>query len=323
MTLSNSPNPWPLASALPIIQAPMGPVSQPSLIAAVIGAGGLGMLAASELNPDRLPRTIEQVRRLSSGPAEALGCNFILDFDVAAGVEVAQDQGVRIISTFYGDPARIRPHIRHDVIHLHTVGDVADALAARDAGVDVLVAQGIEAGGHIRGTTPLNELVPAVREATGLPVVAAGGIATADDVRHAFELGACGVWVGTRFAASEESRAHQDYKDAIVAAKVGDTVYTTDCFDAGWVGAPHRTLSNSTTAMYESLGATSERNRDIIAHTASGVPIRRFDYTPPLIGMTGDLLALATYAGVSAERVRQVEPAAAIVADLATGVPTA
>lgn len=281
------------------------------------------MLGASELNPDRLSRAIQQVRQLSSGSADALGCNFILDFDVAAGVETAQDLGVQIISTFYGDPARVRPHIRHDVIHLHTVGDVADAVAARDAGVDVLIAQGIEAGGHIRGTTPLNDLVPSVRQATGLPVVAAGGITTADDVRHAFELGACGVWVGTRFAASEESRAHQAYKEAIVGAKPGDTVYTTDCFDAGWSGAPHRTLSNSTTAMYESLGAVADRDRDTIAHTASGVPIRRFDYTPPLIGMTGDVLALAMYAGVGAGRVRQIDPAAAIVADLATGVPTA
>lgn len=280
------------------------------------------MLAASELSPDRISRTIQQIRGAASGSADALGCNFILDFDVTAGVEAAQDLGVRTISTFFGDPARIRPHIRHDVIHLHTVGDVADALAARDAGVDVLVAQGIEAGGHIRGTTPLDELVPSVREATGLPVVAAGGITTADDVRHAFELGACGVWVGTRFAASEESRAHQEYKEAIVAAKDDGTVYTTDCFDAGWPGAPHRTLSNSTTAMYGSNGG-AERERDVIAHTASGAPIRRFDYTPPLLGMTGDLLALAMYAGVGAGRVQRIEPAAAIVADLATGVPTA
>jgi NAD(P)H-dependent flavin oxidoreductase YrpB (nitropropane dioxygenase family) len=178
------------------------------------------------------------------------------------------------------------------------------------------VAQGVEAGGHVRGTTPLDQLIREVHQvASGIPVLAAGGIATVEDVLRAIGNGADGIWAGTRFVASEESRAHPDYKKRLLAARAGDTELGTT-FDVGWPGAPHRAICNST--MRECGGGRRPGEGQIIARYADGRPILRYDDTIPLEGMTGDLEALALYAGTSVEGISDVLPAATIVARLST-----
>jgi NAD(P)H-dependent flavin oxidoreductase YrpB (nitropropane dioxygenase family) len=203
-------------------------------------------------------------------------------------------------------------------VHLHTVGSVDDARAAEQAGVDVLVAQGVEAGGHVYGTQPLHRLLADIAAACELPVIAAGGIATADDVAAAVALGACGVWVGTRFVAAAESRAHPAYRQAIIDGGPDATVWTADCFDSSWKAAPHRVLRNRTVEGYLRDGVRA--GRDPIAATPRGAPIPRYDDRPPLDGMTGEVREMAMYAGCGVERIARIEPAADIVADLARGL---
>ena len=128
---------------------------------------------------------------------------------------------------------------------MHTVGSAADAKRAIDAGVDIVVAQGWEAGGHVRGTVATMPLIPAVVDAVSpAPVVAAGGIADGRGLAAALALGAAGAWIGTRFLASNEASIHPRYRERILQANEADTIYLEDLFDVRWPNAPHRTLRN-------------------------------------------------------------------------------
>lgn len=295
----------------------MGPVVSPELCAAVANAGGVGMLSATWLNEALMTRSVERVRALTSG---AIGANFVLDFDIAARLEQALELQIPIISTFWGDPEQTARRISDTpAIHLHTVGSLDEARRAVDVGVDVLVVQGFEAGGHVYGTTLLAELLTQVVTAVDVPVVAAGGIATVEDVRRAVDAGACGVWVGTRFVAATESRAHPDFKQAIIDAGPLDAVWTADCFDGAWPNAAHRVLRNQTLDQYLDTGV--RQGRDPIAATPRGAPIARYDERPPLAGMTGAVNQMALYAGTGVGRIDRVMDAAEIVRDLARGLP--
>ena len=154
---------------------------------------------------------------------------------------------MKIVSLFWGTPnSYIQTSHEAGAIVLHSVGSVSEAREAASAGADIIVAQGWEAGGHVRGTVSSLVLVPAVVDAVApTPVVAAGGIADGRGIAAALVLGAAGVWLGTRFVASEESLAHHLYKQRLLIADVEDTVYS-ELFDIGWEHAPHRTLRNTT-----------------------------------------------------------------------------
>jgi nitronate monooxygenase len=166
-------------------------------------------------------------------------------------------------------------------------------------------------------------LVPRVVDAVRpTPVVAAGGIADGRGVAAALLLGAAGVWVGTRFLASEEAFIHPSYRARVVEARETDTLYTT-LFDVGWPAAPHRTLRNSTVSAWESAGRPASGTRpgegDTVATLPDGTPVPRYSEIPPLPGMEGDLECLVHYAGQSAGLVSRVRPAAEIVRELADG----
>jgi nitronate monooxygenase len=152
------------------------------------------------------------------------------------------------------------------------------------------------------------------------PVIAAGGIADGRGVAAALALGAAGVWMGTRFLASEEAAVDDSYKDRVVAASEADTLYST-LFDDGWPDAPHRVLENSTVEDWKAAGRPPSGERpgegERVAALPDGTPVVRYSDVIPLPGMTGDLEALALYAGQSAGLVDAVKPAADIVADLA------
>lgn len=303
-----------LGVRFPIVQAPIGSATTPALAAAVSNAGGLGMLAGSWRSPAELVALIHETKALTPHP---FGVNLVLAFDPGERLRASLEAGVRIISFFWGDPAPWIPLVHQaGGIAIHAAGSRLEAAEAAAAGVDLLVAQGVEAGGHVRGTTPLEQLTGEVRDvATNIPVLAAGGIATAEDARRAIANGVDGVWVGTRFVASEESRAHVDYKERIVAASAADTELGTT-FDIGWPGAPHRALRNSTVRGRGTGRRPGEG--EIIARYANGRPIVRYEDTIPLEGMSGNLEALALYAGMSVDGITDVLPAATIVDRLST-----
>ncbi|MFD0746090.1 NAD(P)H-dependent flavin oxidoreductase [Phytohabitans flavus] len=243
-----------LGITVPVVQAPVGSAAAPELAAAVSEAGGLGMLALTWHRSDEARDQIREVRRRTSRP---FGVNLVLDFPVADTLAVCLDEAVPVVSTFWGDPAPASQLIREaGALHMHTVGSVTEARHAAGCGVDVIVAQGWEAGGHVRGTTTTMVLVPSVIDAVGsIPVVAAGGISDGRGIAAALALGAQGVWLGTRFLATHEASAHRLYQDRLVASGATDTALTR-CFDGGWPDAPHRALGNPTLRRWESAGSS-------------------------------------------------------------------
>ena len=311
-----------LGVALPIVQAPVGSVTTPALAAAVSNAGGLGTLAATWRSPAELRRVLRETRALTS---RAIGVNLVLAFDVREHLEAALEEGVRIISFFWGDPTPWIPrvHAAGGVV-LHSVGSVEEAVLAVKGGADVLVAQGVEAGGPVRGTRARDALMTDVKGvASGVPVLAAGGVADARDVREAMRAGADGVWPGTRFVASNEASAHPDYKQRIVDSAAADTLLC-DLFDVGWPDAPHRVLRNSTVRAWESAGRPANGSRpgegEVVAHFANGTPILRYEDATPIAGMTGNVEALSLYAGESVDLIAEILPAAEIVRRLGEGL---
>ncbi|HKF81408.1 MAG TPA: nitronate monooxygenase [Solirubrobacterales bacterium] len=231
-----------LGVELPVVQAGMGGgLSRHELAAAVSEAGGLGTIAVSGATAIR--RELAAARALTGRP---LAVNLLLPFARGDWFEAAA--GADVVVTFWGRPRR-----RTAGVWLHQCGSVEEARRARAAGADGVIVQGIEAGGHVRGTTPALELLEQARAAlpSGYPLLLAGGIAEPGDVRAALEAGATAAVAGTRFLLSEESRAHALYKERLLAA---EETLLTDLFGAGWP-APHRVIPNAATD--RSLGRRS------------------------------------------------------------------
>jgi nitronate monooxygenase len=195
------------------------------------------------------------------------------------------------------------------------VGSLEDALAAEKAGADVVIAQGIEAGGHVRGRTGILTLLPEIVRHVRIPVVASGGFATGAGLVAALALGATGIHCGTLFLATHESFAHTYHKERVLAARAGDTVYT-DLFAINWPPhSPVRVLSNSVTAKVGShlFGHHPDRlPRDVIAYD-EGRPIYRFSTDSPLRSTVGDLEQMALFAGESAALVDKASSAAEVI----------
>ena len=330
----------PLCDALgvdvPILSAGMGSVAGPDLVASVSEAGGFGVLGVSGASPDAVRARIEATRMLTTRP---FGVNVIIDDAgwaaseddrelVRAEVMSAIDEQVAAVVLFWGDPT---PYV--EAAHergaklLVQVGSVVEAEAAAAAGFDAVIAQGVEAGGHVRGTTSIWELLPAVVAAVSpLSVLASGGIGDGTGVARAIGLGAQGVSLGTRFVASEESRAHPEYKRRIVESRAKDTVYTDDLYDISWPGAPTRTLRNRTFDEWEAAGRPPPGRRPGegtfvgVLRLSSGEKVEFPRYAgagSPLVGFDGDFDYPAMWAGESVEVVNDVLPAAEIVRRLA------
>src|SRR4051794_17377495 len=188
----------------PIVQAGMGSVARHELAAAVSEAGGLGTVAGVRMP---IAAEIAAARRLTSRP---IAVNVLLPFVRPGDAEAAAHADA--IVTFWGTPRRLAGNT-----WIHQCGSVEEAKAAAAAGADAVIAQGVEAGGHVRGTIPMLELLERVRAAVKLPVLAAGGIVDVNGVRGALDAGAAAAVVGTRFLLSDESHAHADYKQRCVA----------------------------------------------------------------------------------------------------------
>jgi len=184
---------------VPIVQAPIGGLAVPPLAAAVANAGALGMLSMSWQDPDQIPAILAETRRLTD---RAFGVNLILADNVQdERVRICLEQGVRLVSFFWGDPSPFLPDVHAaGALATLTVGSAEDARRAIAAGVDIVVAQGWEAGGHVWGEVASLPLIPAVVDAVApTPVIAAGGIGDGRGLAAVLALGAAGGWMGTPF----------------------------------------------------------------------------------------------------------------------------
>lgn len=308
-----------LGIEFPIIQAPIGSATCPQLAAAVSNAGGLGMLALSWSGLQAARRAIRETRTLTSRP---FGVNLVLEWDQRNRLDACLEEGVSIVSFFWGDPSPYLSAARNAGAKvMHTIASVTEARRVVDLGVDMVVAQGWEAGGHILGQVATMALVPSVVDAVSpTPVIAAGGIADGRGVAAVLALGASGAWIGTRFLASDEARIHPKYRQSIFQARETDTVYST-LFDGGWPNAPHRVIENSTVADWKSAGSPRAGQRpaegSVVAQFADGRLIHLYDDTIPLPGMTGEVERLALYAGQSVGLVKELKSAGAIVQEIA------
>lgn len=210
----------------PIVQGGMIWVSGYKLASAVSNAGGLGLIGAGSMYPDVLREHIQKCKKATDKP---FGVNVPMLYpDIEKIMEIIVEEGVKIVFTSAGNPKTWTSFLREKGITVvHVVSSVKFALKAEAAGVDAVVCEGFEAGGHNgREETTTFTLIPMVKENVKIPVIAAGGIGTGRGMLAAIVLGADGVQVGSRFAATKESSAHANFKQTIVELKDGDTELT-------------------------------------------------------------------------------------------------
>jgi NAD(P)H-dependent flavin oxidoreductase YrpB (nitropropane dioxygenase family) len=202
----------------------------------------------------------------------------------------------------------------HGALAAWQVGSVDEARAAEQVGCDFVIAQGIEAGGHVRGTTALLPLLDAVLDAVAVPVVAAGGIATARGLAAVLAAGADAARIGTRFLATPEADIHPEYQRALLAAGAEGTTLT-ETFSAGWPDAPHRVLRSC-------VAAVARHGQDVVGTLAVGdrlLRLPRLGPQAPVRATTGAIGAMALYAGQGVGAVTDVRPAGQVLRDLAEG----
>jgi NAD(P)H-dependent flavin oxidoreductase YrpB (nitropropane dioxygenase family) len=246
-----------------------------------------------------VPRSVEPPQGVG-----AIGVNFLLPWgaDLDAIAEAAHM--ARVCEFFYAWPTREPVEAAHAAGALASwqVGSADEAIAAAEAGCDLVVAQGMQAGGHVRGKLPLDDVLRDVKAAIDRPVVAAGGIATPERVAEVMAAGADAVRVGTPFVAALESGAHPDYVAALITARgEGDTILTTQ-FNEGWPDAPHRALRSAV-----------KKARELDYHGVS----------PPSRWAPAPVTHMALYAGTGVGEVRAIRRAAEIVAELMRLLPIA
>lgn len=210
----------------PIIQGGMIWNSGYKLASAVSNAGGLGLIGAGSMYPDVLREHIQKCKKATDKP---FGVNVPMLYpNIEEIMNIIVEEGVKIVFTSAGNPKTWTAFLKeHGITVVHVVSSSKFALKAQEAGVDAIVAEGFEAGGHNgREETTTLTLIPMVREQIHLPLIAAGGIATGKGMLAAMVLGADGVQMGSRFVASEESSAHANFKQTVVNTQEGDTLLT-------------------------------------------------------------------------------------------------
>jgi len=289
----------------------MGSILSPELAAAVSNAGGLGQLTLTGDVGDA-KRKLDRLASMTSRP---FGINLLIPYLDREVLELAARRA-RVIDFFWGDPDPELVCVAHDAGALASwqVGSTAEAIAAEAAGCDFIIAQGFEAGGHIRGTLGLLPLLGAVIDAVSVPVLAAGGIGNGRSIAGVLAMGAAGVRMGTRFIAAAESNAHPDYVKALIAARAEDSV-RTNRFHVQCALCPstHGVLRQA----IEAADAFDGEYVAEIKFEGELERIVRFRGIPPFKGFQGHIEAMACYAGQSVGDVRGVQPAAVIVAELA------
>lgn len=286
----------------PIIQAGMVWASGWRLAAAVSNAGGLGLIGAGSMYPEVLREHIQKCKKATQRP---FGVNVPLLYpDIDQHMAVLKEEQVPIVFTSAGNPKTWTPFLKENgILTVHVVSSVKFALKAQEAGVDALVAEGFEAGGHNgRDETTTMVLIPAVKEKVHIPLIAAGGIASGRAMLAAMVLGAEAVQVGSRFVASEEASSHALFKDRVVAAQEGDTQLTLKEL------APVRLLKNK---FYSDIqrayaeGATTEDLRALLGRARAKKGM-----------FEGDLEEGELEIGQVSALIHDIKPAGQIVADM-------
>lgn len=306
-----------LGCPYPIISAGMGGPARSDLAAAVSEAGGFGLMGMIRESPEFIRREIAEVRRRTAQPFGVNLVPFATDPALLAD-EMAACFDARVPAMcFFWDvrPGPVEQAKAAGCLVLYQVGTLEDAILAQSAGADVVIVQGFEAGGHVRGRFPLSILLPQVVDALTIPIVASGGIADGRAMAAALAMGAHGVQCGTVFLASEESYAHDYHKQRVVSARAGDTVHT-DLFAVNWPpNSPVRVLKNSVTAAAgDKLWGHDPDGlpREVIGYD-DGRALFKYGTDSPLRSTTGSFEQMALYAGEGAAHVESIQPAAAII----------
>lgn len=288
----------------PIIQAGMVWASGWRLASAVSNAGGLGLLGAGSMYPDVLREHIQKCKKATDKP---FGVNVPMLYpDLKEIMDIIIQVGVKIVFTSAGNPKTWTSLLKeHGIIVVHVVSSVKFALKAQEAGVDAVVAEGFEAGGHNgRDETTTFVLIPAVKEQINIPLIAAGGIATGQQMLAAMVLGADGVQVGSRFVATPEASSHQNFKEVVVKAKEGDTQLTLKEL------APVRLIKNEfyqeVQKAYQS-GASVEELKRLLGRGRAKKGM-----------FEGDLSAGELEIGQVSTLIHQIKPASEVVMELMT-----
>lgn len=288
----------------PIIQAGMIWNSGWRLASAVSNAGGLGIIGAGSMYPNVLLEHIQKCRKATSKPF-AVNVPMLYP-NLEEIIKIIISEGVKIVFTSAGNPKTYTQHLKnHGITVVHVVSSVKFALKAQEAGVDAIVAEGFEAGGHNgRDETTTLALIPMVKEQIDIALIAAGGIATGRAMLAAMVLGADAVQVGSRFVASEESSAHRAFKDLVVSTKEGDTQLTLKEL------APVRMLKNKFFKDVMELYATNPTKEQLVellgrARAKKGM-------------FEGDLVEGELEIGQIAGLIHDIKPAAQIVSEMLT-----
>ena len=297
----------------PIIQGGMTLIAGAELAAAVSNAGALGILSPNagadpNLRPaENLRNLIRKTKTLTSKP---FGVNVPLAGGGAELIEVVIEEGVGVVTTSMGSPAPVAKRLKEaGVKMLHLVASARHARRAEAEGVDAVIAEGYEAGGHNGlDELPTFVLVPQVVDAVQIPVVAAGGIADARGVIAAFALGAEGVQIGTRFIATHESLAHPNFKEAVVKAADTDTTIT------GRKIGPTRTLKNELSQQILEMENRGAPREELLAFIGAGQRTRQGQ-------VEGDMVHGEAYCGAVAGLVKEIVSAGEIVRSIVEGVP--
>ena len=286
----------------PIIQGGMANIATGEFAAAISNAGGLGLIAAGGMKPEQLRENIDRARELTDKP---FGVNIMLMHpQVDELMEIVIEKEVPVVTTGAGNPGKYVPALKEAGIKvMPVVASVALAQRMERLGVDAVIAEGTESGGHVGEMTTM-ALVPQVVDGVSIPVVAAGGIASGRQMLAAYSLGACGVQVGTCLLVSEECPVHQNYKQAVLDASDSDTIVT------GRIGGtPVRVLKNRMAREYvrqERAGATKE---ELEVYTLGSLRKAVFD---------GNVKEGSLMAGQVAGQLHEIRPAAVILEEMYT-----
>ena len=286
----------------PIIQGGMANIATGEFAAAISNAGGLGLIAAGGMKPEQLRENIDRARELTD---KHFGVNIMLMHpQVDELMEIVIEKKVPVVTTGAGNPGKYVPALKEAGIKvMPVVASVALAQRMERLGVDAVIAEGTESGGHVGEMTTM-ALVPQVVDGVSIPVVAAGGIASGRQMLAAYALGACGVQVGTCLLVSEECPVHQNYKQAVLDASDSDTIVT------GRIGGtPVRVLKNRMAREYvrqERAGATKE---ELEVYTLGSLRKAVFD---------GNVKEGSLMAGQVAGQLHEIRPAAVILEEMYT-----
>ena len=303
-----------LGCEVPVLLAGMGGVSRWELAAAVANAGGYGILGMVREAPSLIT---EEVTAMQAATDKPFAVNLIPAATeprlLEAQLACCLDLGVTAFSFFWDVIPDVVERVKQaGCLVLYQVGTMEAARMAEEAGADVIIAQGVEAGGHVHGRSPAFGLAEQILDSTKLPVVTSGGITMGSGLAAALAMGGSGVQCGTAFLATEESFAHPYHKSRIVEAADDDTVLT-DIFVLNWpAGSAVRVIANSVTGELDGryLGHDPAKlPREIIARDGDQ-PLLRFSTDSPLRTTSGDLEAMALYAGQGAGAIHDIVPAA-------------